>query len=178
MKNWDSTKSNLTSSSDGQSATSYTKNWDRGNTQIANGSVSLEMDDYGTGGIKVISSDYPVSGKFIKQAFISRDPIEERLKWLIEMPHGFSSEADVDEISIAFSEIDKIVKKSDRRAELDEVIQFMAEWDISYEIQVNILRYTYPIHSEIPKWKSAVSSIISKLEKIGEDPSEILLGIK
>jgi hypothetical protein len=141
---------------------------------------SADIEQYRTGGIETVIIDtenYDHPNMFVKSAFVSRDPIEKRLDWLLSFPKEFTSEVDVDDIEKAYQKIDEIISKPNKRVELDEMIQHMDKWNISHEIQINVLRYTYPMRQEIPMWNKVLNNLLVKLEDNKLNAKEMLLGM-
>lgn len=143
----------------------------------------LEAQPYRTAGIeKIIFED--CSGNeslnshlFIRTMFRDREPIEKRFKWLLDLKSSFEEEAEVESISLVFAEIDKLVQQANY-VELDEVVEVLQNWDLSYEIISNVLRYTFSIRNNIPRWDDSFAYLVSRLEEDGISPEEILVGLR
>lgn len=183
LQDWENINENHTISSDGASSQNFTTGWSHNQLRklVECGPYLLETETYRTGGVAKIVLEGPhtcglSSNGFICGMFRSKEPVEKRLDWLVPFSSTFEKEVDIEDIELSYLKIDELVVQGNY-IELDELVQIMAVWGVSFELQSGILRYTFSIREKVPCWQDTLQILIEDMQRNNLDPGKILLGL-
>lgn len=102
--------------------------------------------------------------------------IDSVASWLAELHDDFLNTATTGQTLELFTHLNSIVK-SDRIGDLEFIIKQIPNLDVSHELMVSILRFSYPIKDELQNWDYALDQIQKKIAKSKLNVDEILYGL-